>query len=240
MIPKLIHQTFYTKDLPTNVQSIIEIMKKNNPEYKYTIYDDSEIEKFIFDEFDSSVYKAFKMLNVGAAKADLWRYCILYKKGGIYLDIDSEINNKLDLLDLDNTSAIVSRENHKDIFLQWCLMFSSNHPILKICIDKCVDNILNKKTNNILYLTGPVVFSESVIEYCDRLKVDTWSTSDDVINKIIKDNGLDLKIYSVDFKNFCKYKNNFFQDLENLNLSNNKTKHWSEEKKIFNDENNIS
>jgi len=240
MIPKVIYQTFYTKKLPRNIQNLIESMKKINPEFEFFLYDDDEIENFIKNEFDERVYSAFKMLNVGSAKADLWRYCILYKNGGVYLDMDSEITQNLNFLDLDNSSAIVSRESHKGIFLQWCLMFEPNHPILKICLERCVNNILNKKTENILYLTGPVVFSDSVLEYCKVLNIDIWSTNDDETNIIIKDNGLNLRIYSTDFRNFCRFKNSFYLDLENFNLSNNKYKHWSEEKKIFNNEDNIS
>jgi mannosyltransferase OCH1-like enzyme len=234
MIPKVIYQTFYTKNLPQNISNLIEGMKILNPEYEFHLYDDKEIESFIESEFGGNVYKAFKMLKVGAAKADLWRYCVLYKNGGIYLDIDSEINNNLDLLITKDYSAIISRETHKDIFLQWCLMFESNHSILKMCIDKCVENILNKKSDNILHLTGPVVFSKSVFEYCKELNINIWTTSDKEVNKYITVNKLDLMIYSTDFGDFCKFKNNFHSDIESFNITNNRYRHWSDEKKIFN------
>jgi hypothetical protein len=72
------------------------------------------------------------------------------------------------------------------------------------------------------------------------LNIDVWSTNDNETNIIIKDNGLNLKIYSTDFRNFCKFKNSFDKELEYLNLSSKGFKHWSEEKKIFNNEANIS
>ena len=34
---------------------------------------------------------AFRALGAGAAKADLWRYCVLYQCGGVYLDLDASI-----------------------------------------------------------------------------------------------------------------------------------------------------
>jgi mannosyltransferase OCH1-like enzyme len=35
----------------------------------------------------------------GAYKADLWRYCILYKKGGVYIDIKFKCANNVKLID---------------------------------------------------------------------------------------------------------------------------------------------
>lgn len=232
MIPKVIYQTFYTKKLPSNIQKLINDMMDNNPEYEHCLYDDNDIDIFIKNEFDDDTYRAFKMLNVGAAKADFWRYCILYKKGGIYLDIDSSVIGKLDELIRFDNNAIVSRETHQDIFLQWCLIFSSKHPIMKKCIEKCIENILTKKTNNILHLTGPIIFSESVIEYCKDIN-NIWETNDDIINRTLKDSNLDLRLYSTDFFNFCKFKNGYENDLKHFNLLNKRPKHWTEEKKIF-------
>jgi mannosyltransferase OCH1-like enzyme len=232
MIPKSIYQTFYTKNLPNNIQNLINDMLLNNPGYDHFLYDDDEIDNFIKIEFDSETYDAFKMLNVGAAKADFWRYCILYKRGGIYLDIDSSIIGKIDELITPFDKAIISRETNVNIFVQWCLMFSANHKVLEICINKCKDNILNKKTNNILYLTGPRVFSESIIEYCKGVDY-LWETNDQSINIKLKDSNLDMRIYSFDFSNFCQFKHEYEKELGSFNLSNNRPKHWSEENKIF-------
>ena len=233
MIPKVIYQTFYTKKIPDKIQSLITKMLDNNPNYEYHLYDDDEIDNFIKNEFEDDIYKAFKMINVGAAKADFWRYCILYKRGGIYLDLDSSIIGKLDDLIKSDDLAIVSREVHQNIFLQWCLIFSPNHPILEICINKCVENILSQKSNNILHLTGPVIFSYAVIEYCKKINISIWETIDYDVNRIIKENNLDLRLYSIDFKNFCEFKNEYEYEIINFNILNSKTSHWTKEKKIF-------
>ena len=96
MIPKVIYQTWYKKDLPYNILKIKEKMLSLNKDYKYLLFDDNDIELFIKENYDFDTLKAFNMLNVGAAKADLWRYLILYKNGGVYLDLDSEICSNLD------------------------------------------------------------------------------------------------------------------------------------------------
>ena len=44
---------------------------------------------------DETILKCYDSLNIGAAKADFWRYLILYKTGGIYIDVDSMIGRTL-------------------------------------------------------------------------------------------------------------------------------------------------
>ena len=97
-IPKVIYQTWKNKNLHRNCLHVISTIQSLNPEYKMVLYDDNEIEDFIKTNFDDYTFNCFKKLNVGAAKADFWRYCILYKNGGVYLDIDSIILKSLDQL----------------------------------------------------------------------------------------------------------------------------------------------
>ena len=51
--------------------------------------------QFLRDEFGPTVADAFRNLRKGAHKADLWRYAILYKRGGVYLDIKSGLYEPL-------------------------------------------------------------------------------------------------------------------------------------------------
>ena len=213
MIPKIIYQTWYTKTIPQNIQKSIQNMMILNDEYEYKLFDDEDMYQYIVDNFEDEVIEAFDMLRVGAAKADLWRYLILYKDGGVYLDIDSSIFGKLDDLIREDDSAIITRERNPNKFVQWCLMFESNHPILKICINKCLDNIKNKRYDDILKLTGPDVFSESIFEYCKSLNLNPFWVEDDYINKILNENNLKFRLYKFDFENFCQFKHELSNEL---------------------------
>ena len=65
----------------------VETLKKQNPQFKYHLFDDNDCREFIKNHFREDVLYAYDHLIPGAYKADLWRYCVLFIKGGIYLDI---------------------------------------------------------------------------------------------------------------------------------------------------------
>ena len=50
---------------------------------------------FIKNNFDNSIANVYNKLKPGAYKADLFRYCILYINGGVYLDIKFKLHVKL-------------------------------------------------------------------------------------------------------------------------------------------------
>ena len=87
VVPLLIYQTWHSKILPPKMTDCVDKLKRDNPEFEHHLYDDISCRTFIKDNYDKTVLDAYDQLVPGAYKADLWRYCILYKTGGIYLDI---------------------------------------------------------------------------------------------------------------------------------------------------------
>lgn len=199
MIPKKIFQTWKYKELPFPIAQSIQNMIAYNPEYEYKLFDDNDMLEYIKTHFDEDIQRAYLKLNVGAAKADFWRYLILYREGGIYLDIDSVLYSPLNTLIKETDKAIISREKNPDIFLQWCMIFEQNHPILKRTIDKCVYNILNETTTDIMYLTGPRVFSQAIQEY---IGFNAYNQPDEIVNKKVKD----VRFFDYDFPGYCNWK----------------------------------
>jgi hypothetical protein len=87
-IPKIIVQTYKNKNvIPSKVYNNI---KKFAPNYKHIIFDDLECIDFLNKYYEKKIVYTFNKLK-GAHKADLFRYCFLYKYGGVYLDIKTEI-----------------------------------------------------------------------------------------------------------------------------------------------------
>tara|TARA_Y100000389_G_scaffold203657_1_gene252893 strand:+ start:594 stop:1238 length:645 start_codon:yes stop_codon:yes gene_type:complete len=145
-------------------------MLAKNPGYNHTIYNDDEIDTFVNTHYPGRIASAYNKLNIIVAKVDFWRYLVLYKYGGIYLDMDSSINCSLDSFINDDDEAIITAEGNPDKYVQWALIFNKNHPILKNTIDFIVDNIeCNKFPNDILHMTGPVVYTRGVNSIHNKL-----------------------------------------------------------------------
>lgn len=162
-IPKQIFQTFKSKKLPWLTRWYIWKMKRKNPEYQYHFYDDHDIQQFIRDEFPPEYIENYNKLTIGAAKADFFRYAILYKKGGVYLDIDSAVTKPFHELIDNNDEALISKERHHGLYVQWALIFNKNHPFLKRTLELMMDNIkTHRYPNNIHYTTGPTVYSNAI------------------------------------------------------------------------------
>lgn len=71
------------KALETNISSL----KATYPDAIYQMYGNEELLDFISENFSSDVLHAYRLLVPNAFKADLARYCLLYKFGGLYCDL---------------------------------------------------------------------------------------------------------------------------------------------------------
>jgi len=92
MIPKVVYQTWHSgEDVPIQYQEIMQHNKKMNPGYRFVLLDDVELNRFfrMNHEIPKDVKKLFFNVNphYGPARADIFRYVVVYLFGGIYLDI---------------------------------------------------------------------------------------------------------------------------------------------------------
>lgn len=164
-IPKVIYQTFRDRKLPFITRWHVKNLRKGNPAYQYEFYDDARIEEFLSAAYDSEVLRAFKRIQIGAAKADFFRYAVLLKKGGVYLDMDSGIVRRLDTFILPEDVAVVSLEDNRVHYVQWALIYEANHPFLQKTMQLMMKNILeNKYPHDVHSMTGPGVYSRAVRE----------------------------------------------------------------------------
>lgn len=238
-IPKIVHQTWKTYELPDVTIENIDKMKLENDEYKFLLYNDEDIDQFMRTNYPGDIYECFKMLDVGAAKADFWRYCILYKTGGIYLDIDSQIVGKLDELIENENEAIISRERNPCFFCQWMMVFPPNHPILKKTIELACSRIRNKSSNNIVHVTGPGVYSDAINElmlpFIKNISNNAWHMKDSELNTLIKTSLEPIsmtRFFDYDHGRFAKFKYKGFREIYNCDKKYG-VKHWSEHSTLF-------
>ena len=175
IVPAVVYQTWHTKDFHPVWTEQFRIMKEMNKHIEFKIYSDEDCRKYIKNNFDKKVLWAYDSIGPTAYKADLWRYCVLYKEGGIYLDIkllcyELDLLRKEDFLRVkdipqcaDPNSNIYTYEDESyDIngmhpgLWQAVMASTPNNTILKNIIDKIVFNVTTHYYGpNPLSITGP-------------------------------------------------------------------------------------
>ena len=89
-----------------------------NSEYSYYLYDDNDMDNFVNENFSGEIVECYNKLNIIVAKVDFWRYLVLYKYGGIYLDMDSNIEKSLNELINDEDEAIITAEGCPGLYVR--------------------------------------------------------------------------------------------------------------------------
>lgn len=93
VIEHKIHQTYHKKELPYELQENVSQIQSLNPEYVYRLWDDQDILGFVKKHYGPDVLSLYLRISpsYGVARADLFRYLLLYIEGGVYLDIKGYI-----------------------------------------------------------------------------------------------------------------------------------------------------
>ena len=174
-IPKIIHQTWKTNEIPEQVIDINKKLLELHPDYEYKLWTDKENLDFIKKEYPF-LLKLYESYPNNIQRVDLVRYCILHKYGGIFLDLDflvlrkfdSLINNKQCVFGLESSKNIENWKKDKIICNAWMACIP-NHTFFKNIIDYSQNKKLD--LNNVLSSTGPFFLTGCYDNYEDQYKI---------------------------------------------------------------------
>jgi inositol phosphorylceramide mannosyltransferase catalytic subunit len=151
-IPKIIHQIWVGSPLPDKYLPLIASWQKYHPDWAYILWTDDDIAGL--NLINSDQYEA--STNYGQ-KADIARYEILYRFGGLYVDIDFECLRSFDIFnhccDYYTGVAYAGRL----CTFNGLIGAAAGHPIVKGCIDTLdiTTHYEGSPEHNILFTTGP-------------------------------------------------------------------------------------
>lgn len=149
VIPKIIWQTMNTNRVPVFIKSYSDSWIEQNPEYEYRFHDDEDIIDFLKKDFPEFL-EGYQNLKYGASKADLWRYLIIYKYGGVYADIDCFCINPLRKWINKNASFVTALGTNNDI-CQWMIISTPKSPIFLRAAEKTIRNSSVSKVSSVHY-----------------------------------------------------------------------------------------
>lgn len=154
----------------------------------YYFYDDYDAALFTKTNMSPEIYDVYAKLPFPILRADLFRYCVIYTRGGLYADMDVEpLVSLRDWPELhrQDVGLIIGIEDDRRInpgagtqldfqLTQWTFAARPHHPALLMVIQRVLDlstsklNALGQDptlTFDVGDWTGPAVFTRVIMDY---------------------------------------------------------------------------
>lgn len=186
VIPKIVYQTWEVNSFGRRHKKSIQTFRRLNSDLSFTLFDSKARDEYMMTEWGNrKIYEAYRCATIGALKADIFRYCILYNRGGYYFDISKGLTESITKLHRPSASSFLALESNSDpegiakgnelaptnLIVQWGLGFAPQHPILanhiariEATLNEYIDRVFPLPKEAILRFTGPIAFSQSVRE----------------------------------------------------------------------------
>ena len=163
LIPKTIIQTGYPSQGVLGKNTIDSFLDLN-PDFEHLFFDNNACIEFFKQEFPQYL-EYYLRLRPGAYRADLFRYCYLYRYGGCYFDHKLICRKPLeDYITPEDTLLLCADWDYNlnlEIFSRIynaVLFVVPEHKLFKLVIETCIENIRNRHYHDgVFAITGPDV-----------------------------------------------------------------------------------
>lgn len=187
MVPPVVYQTWEKKWLGKTHYKEWKQFRELNPGFDFVIMDQAEVDEYMASSWGlHPIYEIYKRAIFGPMKVDIFRYCLIYERGGFYFDINKGVRKPIDQFVEQDSSALISYEHdichirtelevakrlqHPHHFvLNWGFGFTKEHPILKNAIDYiCHDlasfegMVFKRPSKAVVKFTGPNLLTHCV------------------------------------------------------------------------------
>ena len=191
-IPPIVYQTWEVNYFGKTHFSEIQKFRALNPDLQFQFFAKERLENYMEEVWGQHpIYPIFKGAKFGPMLADIFRYCILFERGGFYFDISKGCAVSITSLCSANATGLISYEAHDCVVipkpnamrrmlhpekyvLQWGMGFAKEHAFLRLLLENICEYYPFFKgksfavpKNAILSLTGPGMFTKTLREYLD-------------------------------------------------------------------------
>lgn len=188
-IPRALYQTVSDKtgmhpELVANVQRL----QAMHPGWTHHLFDEAQRLAFVREHYGADMVRCYERIDprYGAARADFFRYLLLFRWGGVYLDIKSTVTRPLDEIIQPDDEYLLSHWHRPDgqidadvgrhakdgveaEFQQWHIASVAGHPFLAAVIDRVCHNIRHYNPRDgkvgargVFKTTGPVCYTLAI------------------------------------------------------------------------------
>lgn len=195
MIPRLLFQTYPTRELPSRLAESVDRNLLNAQGWHYQRYSDEDIVQFIGAHYGARMLRRYLSISAeyGAARADLFRYLLIFARGGVYLDIKTAVTRPLCEVIAPSDTFLLGQwgDCGEDRcldwgqypetapfggeFQQWFIAASPGHPFLKavlrqVCrnIDLYLPALQGTGKPGVLRVTGPIAYTKAIAPLMTR------------------------------------------------------------------------
>lgn len=158
-IPKTIWQTNFTNrvTLPVYINYLFNRLLAYDYDHRFMTTEDRA--DFIESNYSAEIFENYSKIQIGAAQADFWRLLVLYKHGGVYMDIDAHLIWPLSSIIKANQEEVYIVIKKGEISNYFIASNKDNTNLMKM-IDIILKNIKENTIKNIYILTGPGVLNQ--------------------------------------------------------------------------------
>ena len=192
LIPPHVYQTWETNLFGKTHLKEIQYFRSINSDLNFTLFTQALRQSYM-QEFwgNHPIYRIFQQTQFGPMRADIFRYCILFERGGFYFDISKGCSVPLSTMYPSDADGLISFESNDCVLLpnfrastqlaypdklvlHWGMGFAPAHPILGRMIENICEyypyfknKVFDSPKSAILRYTGPGMFTKSVREVFD-------------------------------------------------------------------------
>jgi hypothetical protein len=181
-VPRIIHQTWKTSEIPERVKKYQESVLRHHPNWSYILWTDKDIERYI-RERHAWLYDFFYAMTTPICRIDLVRYLWLYDFGGVYLDLDVQCFRPLDAL-LDSLPDDAETALAREPVLHELAMKIKRGRVLQPT-DQCIGNAVMVSKASARF--WPLVVN-AIVEKGTKCENAIWQTGPLLLGDVLKKN----------------------------------------------------
>ena len=168
MIPKTIWQTYKCDEtaLPEYAAEAARTWKEHNPDHEYRYENDEQAAQTVRSALGSEAHGLYVGMPKGVMRADMWRYVVVFARGGVYADLDTLCLEPIRCWVPPGCDMVIAVENQCHL-CQWTFAASQGHPLLQGVIDLLLQRAREKDYSNpyfVHHITGPGVWTGALLQ----------------------------------------------------------------------------